>query len=82
MTSDPVVSPFSAESLRAAVDGYFVDVPEGHVFAQIEYRCTDGTIRIEGAAKVNDEWRIGGALAWNLRQKRVESVRIVGSWAL
>ena len=83
MTSDPVVSPFSAESLRQAVDGYFADIPADHVCAQLEYKVTDGTVRVEAAARVGDHWRIGGALAWHLRTGRVTegSVRVVGSWA-
>jgi hypothetical protein len=77
-----VVSPFSAESLRAAVENYFADVPADHVCAQIEYRMTDGTIRFEMAARVKGHWEVQGALAWNLKTGRVQegSVRVVGSW--
>lgn len=81
MTSDPLPTPFSADALRKAVDTYFADIPEGHVYAQLEYRCTDGTIRIEAAARVGDHWKIGGALAWHLRAGKVDSVRIIGSWS-
>ena len=83
MNSDPVVSPFSADSLRKAVDTYFADIPPDHVAASLEYRAADGTIRIAAAARVGDAWRIDGALAWGLRTGRVESasVRVIGSWA-
>ena len=78
-----VVSPFSAESLRAAVEDYFKDIPPDHMCAQVEYRMTDGTIRIETAARVGEHWRVGGSLAWHLKTGRVVegSLRIVGSWS-
>lgn len=73
-------SRFSAEKLREAVQGYFADVPPNHLHAQLEYTLADGTVRFVAAARVNDEWKIGGSLAWHLRSGKVESVRLVGSW--
>lgn len=83
MTSDPLPTPFSAESLRKAVDGYFADIPPDHVAASLEYRATDGTIRLAAAARVGDHWRVDGALAWHLRTGKVDSasIRVIGSWA-
>lgn len=78
-----VGSPFSAEKLREAVDSWLASVPPDHVAASIEYRATDGTLRVVAAAKVGDHWRVDGALAWGLRTGRVDSasVRVVGSWS-
>lgn len=83
MTSDPVVSPFSADSLRKAVDEYFAAVPVDHVAASLEYRHADGTLRVAAAARVGEHWRVDGSLAWALRTGRVDSasVRVRGSWS-
>ena len=77
------VSPFSAESLRSAVDSWLADVQPDHVAATIEYKHVDGTLRVAAAARVGQHWRIDGSLAWALRTGRVQegSVRIRGSWA-
>ena len=82
MSEAPVVSAFSAESLRKTVHAYLADLPPDHVYAQLEYRVVDGTLRFEAAARVGDDWRAGGALAWHLQTGRVVagSVRVVRSW--
>ena len=81
--TDTVVSPFSAESLRAAVDTWMAEIPEDHVAATIEYQHTDGTLRVAAAARVGEHWRVDGSLAWALRTGRVDraTLRVRGSWA-
>lgn len=83
MSDAPIVSAFSGESLRKTVDAYLADLPPDHVYAQLEYRVVDGTLRFEAAARVGNDWRVGGALAWHLQTGRVAegSVRVVRSWA-
>jgi hypothetical protein len=83
MTDTTVVSPFSAESLRAAVDTWMAEIPEDHVAATIEYQHLDGTVRVAAAARVGEHWRVDGSLAWALRTGRVDraTLRVRGSWA-
>ena len=80
---DAPVSPFWPESLKAAVEDYFKDIPDDHVCAQLQYKVADGTVRLATAARVGDSWRIGGNLAWNLKTGRVVegSIVVIGSWA-
>ena len=77
------LGPLSAEELRRHVESYFADIPAEHVFAQVEYKAVDGTLRLETAMRCGEHWKVGGALAWNLKTGRVQegSVRISGSWS-
>ena len=82
MQSDPKPAIFTAEALRRHVDGLLAEVPVGHGYASIEYRHSDGTVRVVGAARVGEHWRVDGTFAWALRAGKVDeaSVRVVGSW--
>lgn len=76
---DPFGRPAISEPIRAAIRDAFAVVPEGKTSAILGIVDTNGA-RVHIAVKVNNTWKVGGALTVSRDGKPDGYVAVEASW--
>ena len=76
---DPFGRPAVSEPIRAAIRDAFAVVPEGKTSAILAIVDNNGA-RMHVAVKVNDNWKVGGALYVDKKGKPEGYVAVEASW--
>lgn len=81
MTNDPVPRPFDLVAQQRAIDAVLAQCPEGTTKAVVGYLDTEGRGKVGIVVKIDDTWRVQGALSADLKARKVAGdVTVLGAW--
>ena len=81
MSSDPVARPFDLAAQQRAIDAVLAQCPPGTTKAVVGYVDTDGKAKAGVVVRIDDTWRVQGALEADLRAKTIAgALTVLGAW--